>query len=352
VTLANEVSFAMSGNSTVSAAPGTTLTLASVMMSGGNAVFGSAGNTGAVIISPQTFLGGSTIEVAYGTLRNGGGVYNLTGLTANITSTTVDAEATLDGNDFSMTVNSLLGKGLVTLGMNAATVLTVDGGSFSGVISGAGQVDKETGGTLTLAGANTYSGGTKVGAGELIVSGSIDGTNGVAVASGATLASGVTGGITTAANGSFAVGGNLAPGDFGKAGTLTLGLGTGGKLNFASGSTLDFDLGLTAGSSDLIAFSTAGDWLGGSGNVALTLSGIGSGIDYGETYTLFSNVTTTGFTFSSITGYDDADYIATVSQSGDNYQLSFENVPEPNSAISLLGGVGLLLVLRRRRSVR
>jgi len=173
---------------------------------------------------------------------------------------------------------------------------------------------------------------------------------GVNVSSGATLASGVSGSIATADQSSVAVSGNLAPGDLGSAGTLTLALGRGGALNFNTGSTLNFDLGPTSSASDLVSFSSAGNWLTGSGNVTLALNGIGTGIDYGQTYTIFQNVSTSSFTFANITGYDTADYQASVTQSENDYQLSFAAVvPEPSSLVSLCGAFGLLGVLRRRK---
>ncbi|HEY3901505.1 MAG TPA: autotransporter-associated beta strand repeat-containing protein [Chthoniobacter sp.] len=159
VTIAGGVSFAPGDTSTVSSTG--TLTLGPVQISGTNtnAVFGSAGQTGTIVIAapslPTTVSSSSTVVVAYGTLRNGGGL-NL--LTSQSTSTTVDAGATLSVNDQSMEVKNLLGAGSVTLGTKAATVLTLDTATFSGVISGAGRVEAD--GEVVLTGANTYTGGT------------------------------------------------------------------------------------------------------------------------------------------------------------------------------------------------
>ena len=106
----------------------------------------------------------ATVDVAFGTLRNSGGLNALTG---GVASTTVAAGATLDVHDNSMAVKNLLGAGAVTLGTNASTVLTLDAGVFSGVISGAGQISKLTTSTLLLTGTNTYTGGTTISAGTL-----------------------------------------------------------------------------------------------------------------------------------------------------------------------------------------
>ena len=133
------------GSSTVSAKPGTTLILTSVIMQdpAANAVVGSTGNTGVVQFNPtpagvfSAVFTGATIDVAFGTLRNGGGL-NL--YTSGAVSTTVHAGATLDVHDNNLEVKDLEGAGAVTLGKSAATVLKVDVGTFSGVISGAGPV--------------------------------------------------------------------------------------------------------------------------------------------------------------------------------------------------------------------
>ena len=55
-----------------------------------------------------------------------------------VNSTTVNAGATLDVHDFNMEVANLQGAGAVTLGTSAATILTLDGGAFGGIISGKG----------------------------------------------------------------------------------------------------------------------------------------------------------------------------------------------------------------------
>ena len=204
---------------------------------------------------------------------------------------------------------------------------------------------KSGAGTMVLSAANAYTGTTTVSGGTLVVSGSLNGTANVSVASPATLASGVTGSIATAAAGNISVSGSLAPGDTGSVGTLTLAPGAGGTLYFLSNSTYTF--AISGATSDLVSFSSVGNWLSGSGNVSLTLSGI-TAADYGNTYTVFHNVSTAGFNFSSITGYDSGNYMANFTQVGSDYQLSFTAIPEPNIAVSLFSGVGLLLFLRRR----
>ncbi len=64
------------------------------------------------------------------------------------------------------TIGTLTGNGGIDLNNNN---LSISDGNFSGSISGTGEIEKITGGTLTLSGASTYSGGTTVTAGTLSV---------------------------------------------------------------------------------------------------------------------------------------------------------------------------------------
>jgi autotransporter-associated beta strand protein len=230
------------------------------------------------------------------------------------------------------------------------------------IANGAGTVSfvKKGEGTQTLSNTNTYSGNTTVEAGTLGLTGggSINSSalidvqaNGTLSIAGVTTSTTVGGATAQTLQGTGTVNlgaktmvigslGTLAPGA--SPGTLQF-TATTGKLDFASGSEIAFELGT---SSDLISFTSTGDWLSGSGNATLALSLI-TGFDYGNTYTIFENVTTAGFAFTDITGYDTAGYSANFVQNGDNYDLSFTVVPEP--ATVLLGSLGLLMLLRRRR---
>jgi hypothetical protein len=143
----------------------------------------------------------------------------------------------------------------------------------------------------------------------------------------------------------------LAPGDLGSIGSIDFDLAGTAKLAFASHSELDFDISGTT--SDLVSFwvggqKPVGDFLTGSGNAVLSLSGLTSN-DYGNTYTVFHNVTTPGFTFASITGYDTANYLAVFGQSGNDYTLSFVALPEPSAFGSAILGAGLMMSCRRFR---
>ena len=162
VNLANRVGFATTGSSTISTSG--TLVLNPVGMAapvGAHDIFGSPGHAGIVAIvggAGSAISNTTEIEVAYGTLRNDGGLNFFTDGAGGLT---VDAGATLSVNDQSMAIASLQGAGKVTLGTKAATNLTLVGGNFTGVISGAGGVTASA--SVLFQGANTYTGGTNIG---------------------------------------------------------------------------------------------------------------------------------------------------------------------------------------------
>ena len=159
------------------------------------------------------------------------------------------------------------GSGNGTLDVASSQALT-----YNGIIAnngGTGSLIKTSTGTLTLGGANTYSGNTTVSAGTLALGsgGSIANTPQITLTSGAVLDTTGAGGITlgsaqtliggrasspaTDVNGNLTSGGSVNPGGTGTAATLTI---TG---NYAlTGGTNYFDLsGTTSGANDTIAVS-------------------------------------------------------------------------------------------------
>jgi autotransporter-associated beta strand protein len=161
-----------------------------------------------------------------------------------------------------------------------------DSQTFAKVISGAGGIVKSGANTLTLTGANSYSGGTAVNGGTLVVSapGALGG-GAVTVASGSTLAGdGTIGGPVNLASGgtlsgsvivggpvSVAAGALLSPAGTNALGTLTL-ASAGADALTLNGGTLLFDLSTVAGTCDQIP--VAGTLvLNGANTIALSFSG-------------------------------------------------------------------------------
>lgn len=147
---------------------------------------------------------------------------------ATLNFTNLSPLATFDVNGLSEAVGDIQGQGKITLGSGTLTV----GGNgsdsdFYGVISGSGQLVKIGPETLTLSGANSFTGGTHVNGGTLWLNGA--GTLGTThVASGAGLEIGraaTLGDIHVASGGTLRLRGGV---DTGHAGHLYL----------ASGSTL------------------------------------------------------------------------------------------------------------------
>lgn len=141
------------------------------------------------------------------------------------------------------------GIGVVSSPAGGALVVTGAGdGVFDKELPGAGSVTKTGTGTWTFTRANTYAGGTTVGAGALIVNGSLAAGGTLSVAAGATLGgSGVIGTATTIA-------GSHAPGD--RIGVQTFG----GALTYQSGSRLVWELAansIAAGASDRVVANGA-----------------------------------------------------------------------------------------------
>lgn len=115
---------------------------------------------GANTFSGTTIISGGTLQTgAPNALPAGGDV-----------SVANAAGATLDLNGFSQTIGALNGGGTLggVVALGGAT-LTVASGTFSGVVSGVGELVKTGPGTLVLGGNNTYSGQTKVQGGTLQV---------------------------------------------------------------------------------------------------------------------------------------------------------------------------------------
>lgn len=243
---------------------------------------------------------------------------------------------------------------------NGSTV-TLDStlGSFTvgSQITGGNRLVKSGANSATLTGTNSFSGATTISNGTLLVNGSITGSGDVSVDSGATL--GGTGSLAGALN----VTGVLSPG----ASIQSL---ASGALTMTTGSTFLYEASDNSSiGADLMVVDGALSLTG----VTLDLTGANFELNpwaIGDKLTLISYTgteITTGFT-----GYtDDTIYTFGTNQwrlnyndamSGNNFSedapapavgnsyVTMTAVPEPNVAM-LLGSLGLLVLLRRRRIV-
>ena len=223
----------------------------------------------------------------------------------------------------------------------------VNGGAFALSLLKSGT------GTLDITGnSNTYSGGTTLTTGRLM----LNNTSGSGLGSGAATVNGGTLGGTGSFSGAATINttGVLSPGT--SVGTLGM-----GALTLNTGSTLLYELNTTAVTGDLLNVNGNLDLVG---TVTLSLADLGSAdlLGIGTKFNLISYAGTwNGFEFN---GYaDDSTFTAFGNEWLINYNdvsvgavngglyanaVTLTVIPEP--AAALLGGLGLLVLLRRRRS--
>jgi autotransporter-associated beta strand protein len=138
-------------------------------------------------------------------------------------------------------------------------------------------------------------------------------------------------------------GGNLSLHGTTTAGTVTI--GGGGNFTLTSG-TVRMQLGTTC---DQLVSSGAGTLSISGGTLALDVTGVG--FSYANAYEIFlgfsGGMSVSGLT---ITGYDTADWVATLDDSIFPGYLYFTAIPEPSTWAMMLGGFGMLTMFRRRRA--
>jgi len=319
-------------------------------------------------------LGGVGITMNGGTLRLGGSFADIGGASPNVPpvgaptnyvdqiyyQTDVQLNAgTFDLSGLSESIDGFTGSApaIITNG-TASTTSTLftgqadTGGTFAGVMqNGAGTLAyvKQGAGVQVLSGINTYSGPTEVRAGTLNVTGSLS-ASAVTVRNGATLnSSGAIGGLTTE-TGAIVAPGVSSIASLAVNGPATLG---GGQLQLSLNGT-------TAG--------TGYDQLSVSGPVSLTgFTDLTLTVGFTPTpfVDFFTILNNTGA--GAITGPGAFSIAGLPLNEGDTFfvgpnefQISYaggtgndvvlESVPEPTSAVLLLGAVAVLGGRRRRKS--
>ncbi|MFJ5299255.1 autotransporter-associated beta strand repeat-containing protein [Pseudomonas sp. NPDC088368] len=208
-------------------------------------------------------------------IKNGTGALLLTGANTYSGGTTLNG-GSITGDTTSLQ-GSILNNAALTFAQNAD-------GTYAGSLSGNGSLIKSGTGVLLLTGNSAFTGTTDVQAGALRVDGSLNSAS-VNVASGATLGGGgqINGAVQVNSGATLTAGSSATP--------LSL-----GSLALASGSTLDFALGLPGSSTT--AVNVGGDLtLGGTLNIS-NAGGFGTGV-----YRLFrygGNLTNNGLNYGAL----------------------------------------------------
>ncbi|MEE4452981.1 autotransporter domain-containing protein [Novosphingobium resinovorum] len=124
-------------------------------------------NSGTLVLSGDATLGADSAS----TLVNGG-TLDLGG-TGQVQASVMQAGGTIANGDFAVGTYTLTGGTLAgNAVIDAEGSIDVQAGTVDGALTGAAGLAKTGGGTVTLAGANGYTGGTVVDAGTLALSGS------------------------------------------------------------------------------------------------------------------------------------------------------------------------------------
>jgi fibronectin-binding autotransporter adhesin len=327
----------------------------------------------------NTYEGGTTLNQGTITVGTGGTLGATTGaLAVNNNNTTAAGTNTVLNLSTAAdtTVGSLSGTiSTPTGGTNTATINNGGAGrnftvnqtadaTYAGVIAGDGAftLGSLSNKTLTLSGANTYTGATTINGGtlKLNATGTINNTSGVSLGTSGTFdVSAKSGGYTVSnLSGSGTVKGALTV-------STQLAIGNSpGTTSFANGLTLDsatYVYEMTGG-------ATPGVGSADLGNVTGTLTiNAGSILDLVElgTFTIGNRFTLFGYTTLSGTFDGLADGAEFNDDLANKWQIDYNDtsfglnggigtsfvtitaVPEPGAA--LLGGLGLLALLRRRR---
>jgi fibronectin-binding autotransporter adhesin len=258
---------------------------------------------------------------------------------------------TLSGNE---SVNSFQQTGGTVAGgfaINSATDSDLQSGTFSGNLGGSGGINKTGAGTTTITGTNSYTGATNVTSGTLVVNGNIASSSLTTVASGATIGGSGTVGVLTVSSGAFINPGNspgiLNTGDYTQVGTYSAeitGIVAGtehdqinvtGTVDITGGSLTTLFSAGTYAENDLI-FILLNDGVD-------AITGTYAGLANGALVENFGGFNWTISYFADSTAGPSGSFTG-----GNDIALRANAIPEPNVA-ALLGCLGVLLILRRRR---
>ncbi|MEO6477244.1 autotransporter-associated beta strand repeat-containing protein [Luteolibacter sp.] len=197
--------------------------------------------------------------------------------------------------------------------------------------AGTGSLVKQGLGTLTITGSSTYTGSTTVSTGTLFVNGTI-GNTAVSVAAGATL--GGAGNI----GGNVTVTGTLTPGEDAEIGNLGL-----NSLDLVNSMLIQWD-----GTSNFIDHVDVTNLLSLQSGSSLTFSSLGGTLTQSAyVFATYGSLSAGNNLFGTINNLP-ADYHIEYNYGPGMNQIALV-IPEPRTA--LLGVIGVMCILKRRRSV-
>lgn len=308
-TLPNEIRFQPGQISTLSAAPGQTLSIDFFASGSGSTIrFGTPTDTGTIIVAGPSFAySRHALEVNGGTLRAGSD--QLSSHLNGAHTVTIARDATLDLAIYDTRISNLQGDG--TLISNAPR-LRILSGTFGGTIAGSAALVKPWTGTLTLTGTSTLTGPTTVEDGKLVINGSL-------ASSPVTVAGGSLGGTGTIGGLSVQSGGTAAPGN--SIGTLSVN----GNVSFASGSLYALEID-KAGRSDRIAATGAATLSGGTVQI---LPDQGTGYVENSPYLILTARKGVTGKFAGTSGGSFAFVTPTLDYTGDRVTLTLVRKTEP-----------------------
>jgi autotransporter-associated beta strand protein len=326
-------------NGVISSTNSVTLSLAGagiIQLGGANTYSGGTtlANGTTVRINNATALGTGTFTISGGTIDN---------TTAGaITLSNNNAQAWNGNFTFTGTQSLNLGTGAVTLSNSRIVTVNANNLTVGGVISGTGFGLTKTGnGTLTLSGANTYTGATTVNAGTLLVNGNNSAATGAVSVnnSGTTLGgAGTIGGAVTVGSGANLLGGTGST----ASGALTLA----NNLTLTSGSIIELALGATSGAHSTLARSGVGTW---TFNATQAFTLIDLGVVPGTTYNNIITGLASDPGSESNWAITNAGWSGSFSYASGNISLDVVAVPEPATWIAGALALGAVGWTQRRR---